>query len=316
MESALYKNYAFITVVDVNEGDCYVVDLYQGDNKKKASGNPDPEPNPPGIEIEPNPPGIEIEPTPEPDPRDPRYWNRFAIDFGPEAGERKEIITKAIFGEPPQGIDPWSETGGKGGIWGQGPNIPPLCGVGNIEGVIANLRMMAGDIQGASVPRHALGDTAIDLCLSPQRDWASEMWKKLGGDTSYVDYEELIHSSGSMIGLRCKFKPFYKKATDFEASKTFYGVKAMAQQAGYGIQYRCNLVDKNFNINFYKKTHWNRAIPDEALPTAGHREWTKVDTHMFSTQIFDHSGFKKTRAAFMYIPVLLEARLVLPDDTS
>ncbi|KAF3184075.1 hypothetical protein EYR41_010433 [Orbilia oligospora] len=319
MVSALYKNYAFITVVDVNEGDCYVVDLYQGDNKK-ASGHPDPKPDPPGIEIEPDPESNDS------NPGDPRYWNRFAIDFGPESGGRKGIITEAIFEEPPQEMDPWSETRNKGGEWGQGPNIPPLCGIvlthsdqdhwGNIEGVIANLRKITVDEDGANVPRHALSNTAIDLCLSPQKDWALEMWKNLGGDTSYVDYEELTNPSGSTVGLRCKFKPFYKRVTDFDASKTFYDVKMMAQQAGCDIQYRCNLVGKSFDFDYYKKNYWNRAIPDQDLPK-GHQEWTEVDTHMFPIQkLFKPNDFKGIREAFVLVSVLLEVRLVLPDDTN
>ncbi|KAF3200057.1 hypothetical protein TWF106_003498 [Orbilia oligospora] len=315
MASALYKNYAFITVVDVNEGDCYVVDLYQGDNKKKPSGHPDPKPDPESNDS---------------NPGDPRYWNRFAIDFGPESGERKGIITKAIF-EEPEKMDPWLETGGKGGEWGHGPNIPPLCGIvlthsdqdhwGNIEGVMANLRTIAADEGGGNVPRHALSGTAIDLCLSPQKDWALEMWKTFGGDTSYVDYEEVTDPFGSKAGLRCKFKPFYKKATDFDASKTFYDVKMMARQAGCDIQYRFNLVGEDFDLEYYnktKKSFWNWAIPDEHLPK-GHQKWTKEDTHMFRIQgVFKASDFmiKGTRAAFLSVPVLLEVRLMLPDDTN
>ncbi|KAK6529343.1 hypothetical protein TWF281_008519 [Arthrobotrys megalospora] len=285
--SALTKTYACVTMVDVAEGDCYVIDLFLGGTLE-----------------------------------DPRFWNRFVIDVGgsfASPASRVETILEAICGASFSDLDPWKDVSVLGP--NQGANVPPLCGItithsdddhwGNAQKVITALRKLQPNI----TPRHNLVNTAIPIALSPQKDWAKDMWGTMGVGEPWiygVSYTD-IQNGQKAWGLKCHFRSLFTGVENFDFTKTFFDLGALAKQAGYEIQYRFNRVDAEIIQNLRKDLWWNDALPVANMDVRGfhtrHTEW-RTDSHTIVSTIDDLSETYFEERSCLQLDYLIEARIV------
>ena len=143
-------------MIDVAEGDSYVVDLKH-----------------------------ELDPE---DPEDPRAWRRYLIDAGKKKKEiiRLEAICNSLYGSGGDHIKlggPWDETARTGGTYG-GANIPPLSGIiithsdadhaGGAPAVLERLSSLSA----AQTPANNIPSYSVPVMMSPMWLWTTDIIAK------------------------------------------------------------------------------------------------------------------------------------------
>ena len=209
------KVFAAVTMIDVSEGDCYVVDLLLNSKKKGSNG-----------------------------------WNRFAIDTGTKLKDntRLEAIKGAVFGDPKRisPPPPWdmnismAKDDTKLGI-----NIPPLAGIvithtdrdhwGNSRDLVQAMAAHCTANQLNNIP-------PVHIYTPPMIEWAKQI--KLFDENTKPQPPSAIPNVFQVQWLRTGRLSFIHTSQALDLTRSFEDLRDLAQQLDYDLLYRFNVITR------------------------------------------------------------------------
>lgn len=267
-------------MVDVAEGDCYVVDLFDGTAW-----------------------GLFVEDVGKiNDFKEAKNWRRFVIDTGKaKQGRRLGVIQRAVYGELPESpTAPWNQISDKI-VDEKGPNLPPISGIlithldsdhaGNAGALVRSLQALKPEpkpkLMGNSPPM-------LPMYMSLMVTWTEQLNKEnlLDSDSQFYIRRWRLERFCNVVHVPIYEGPEWRPATDpnadstkhlskiivrithldqiveatgYAPGRTFKNLLELAKQAGCSILYRFNLLDMATSENTLKDILDNKEYRTKAL---------------------------------------------------
>ena len=207
------KVFAAVTMIDVSEGDCYVVDLLLNSKKKSSDG-----------------------------------WNRFVVDTGTKLKDtaRLKAIKEATFGDPNRisPPPPWDMPNSMANDDTKlGINIPPLAGIiitHTDRDHWGNCRDLVQAMADHCTANRLLNIPPVHIYTPPMIEWAKQI--KLFDDNTKPRPPSAIFDMFRVQWFQTSRLSLIHTPQVLDLTRSFKDLRELARQLDYNLLYRFNVV--------------------------------------------------------------------------